>query len=86
MDGLLAASAADRRFALLVFETFALAALLLAAIGIYGVISGSVTERTREIGIRSALGATPRGIVASVVGRGVALAALGVALGPGAAR
>jgi putative ABC transport system permease protein len=85
MDGLVAASASQRRFALIVIETFAIAALLLAAIGMYGVISGSVAERTREIGIRAALGATPRGIVASVVGRGLALAALGVLVGLGGA-
>jgi putative ABC transport system permease protein len=85
MDGLIAASASQRRFALVVIETFALAALVLAAIGMYGVISGSVTERVREIGIRTALGATSRDIVAHVVRRGVLLAAVGVVIGLGGA-
>jgi putative ABC transport system permease protein len=81
MDGLLAASAAERRFALILFEAFALAALALAAVGIYGVLSGGVAERTREIGVRSALGATPGRLLALVIGQGMALAGLGVAIG-----
>jgi putative ABC transport system permease protein len=81
MEGLISASASQRRFALIVIETFAIVALVLAAIGLYGVISGSVAERTREIGIRAALGATPRGIVSGVVGRGALLAAVGAAIG-----
>ena len=81
MTDLLAGSAAQRRFAMIVFEFFALAALFLAAIGIYGVLSGSVTERTREIGLRSALGASPRKIVGLVVRQGMTLTALGVFAG-----
>ncbi len=81
MRDLLRSSEASRRFALTVFGIFAAAALMLAALGLYGVIAGSVAERTREIGLRSALGATPAGILALVVGQGMRLAALGVAIG-----
>jgi predicted permease len=81
MDELVAASAAERRFVLVLFGAFALAALLLAAAGIYGVLSGSVAERTREIGVRSALGASRREILALVLRQGAALTALGVAIG-----
>jgi putative ABC transport system permease protein len=81
MKELLAASAAERRFALILFEAFALTALLLAAAGIYGVLSGSVTERTREIGVRSALGATPANILVMVLRQGTTLTAVGVAIG-----
>lgn len=81
MDGLLAASEAQRRFALIVFEGFGIVALVLAAIGIHGVLSGSVAERTREIGVRLALGASPRDIFALVVRQGITLTGLGVVIG-----
>ena len=86
MNALVNRSIADRRFALVLFEAFGLAALLLAATGIYGVLSGGVTERVREIGVRAALGAAPGDIVALVVRRGLALTFAGLLLGiPGAA-
>ena len=81
MRELVEASVADRRFALVVFEAFGVAALVLAAIGLYGILSVSVTERTREIGVRSALGASSRDILALVLRQGMVLAAVGVALG-----
>jgi len=81
MDDLVAASAAERRFALTVFEAFALAALLLAAAGIYGVLAGSVAERTREIGVRAALGASRTSILVLVLGRGMTMTAFGIGLG-----
>jgi putative ABC transport system permease protein len=85
MDSLLAKSAAERRFAMIVFEAFALAALMLAAIGLYGVLAGSVNERTREIGVRAALGASRNDILALVVQQGMTLTGLGIVIGLSAA-
>src|SRR5215475_14426901 len=85
MADLLAASETQRRFALIVFEAFAMVSLILAATGIYGVISGYVIERTREIGVRSALGATRGNIVTLVFRQGIALTAVGAVIGLGGA-
>jgi len=85
MDALLAASESQRRFAMIVFEAFALVALVLAATGIYGVLSGNVSERMREIGVRSALGASRGDILTLVIRQGMTLTGLGVAIGLGGA-
>jgi putative ABC transport system permease protein len=85
MDARIAATEAQRHFALIVFEAFALTALALAAIGIYGVLSGSVAERIREIGVRAALGASPGYISGLIIRQGMGLAAVGVAVGVGGA-
>lgn len=81
MDSLLLTSEAERRFVLILFEAFGLAALALAATGIYGVLSGSVTERLREIGIRVALGATRQNILGLVIRQGMTLTGIGVLIG-----
>ena len=72
---------APRRFNMLLFGVFALVALLLAAVGIYGVLAYMVTQRMREIGIRLALGAQTRDVLWLIVRQGLALALIGVALG-----
>jgi putative ABC transport system permease protein len=85
MEQLVWRTGSDRRFASVIYGTFAIAALLLAAVGLYGVVSGLVAERTREFGIRSALGASRREIVQGVVANGLFFTAIGVAIGVGGA-
>jgi putative ABC transport system permease protein len=85
MDTLLAKSQAERHFALVLFEAFGLVALVLAAVGIYGVLSGSVNERMREIGVRAALGASRRDILALILRQGMTLTGIGVVIGLGGA-
>jgi len=81
MNSLRAASEAERHFVLTLFEVFGMVALALAAVGIYGILSGSVNERMREIGVRAALGASRSDILALVLCQGMRLTALGVAIG-----
>lgn len=78
-------SLAPRRFLLFLVAVFAGAALLLAALGLYGVLSYSVTQRTRELGLRSALGARPGDVSRLVVRQGMMLTAAGLAVGVAAA-
>ena len=81
MEQVVANTADQRRFAFVLFQGFALVALLLAAAGIYGVLAGNVTARTREIGIRSALGASRSGLLRLVIRQGLALTATGITAG-----
>jgi predicted permease len=81
MEGIIARSLAARRFTMALFGVFALAALALASIGIYGVLSHLVAQRTHEIGVRMALGAQPASVAKLVIGEGLALALIGVGLG-----
>ena len=74
-------SIAEPRFAMQVLAAFALLAVLLAAVGLYGVVAYSVAQRTREIGIRMTLGATRRAIAQLVIGDGLRLSCVGIALG-----
>jgi predicted permease len=81
MEQIVSNSLAERRFIMLVLIIFASVALLLAAIGIYGVMSYAVTRRIHELGIRAALGASRREIVGLVLGQGMKVAGIGMAAG-----
>ena len=81
MQDVIASSVSQPRFSALLVAIFAVLALGLAVIGLYGVISYSVTQRTNEIGIRMALGATPRDILQMILGGGIKLALIGTAIG-----
>jgi predicted permease len=81
LDDVVSESVSQPRFYSLLLAAFAVVALLLASVGIYGVIAYGVAQRTHEIGIRVALGASGARVLRTVVGQGLALALLGVALG-----
>ena len=81
LDELVAKSLGQRRFTLTLMVLFGVIALVLSAIGIYGVMAFAVTQRTQEIGIRMALGASAIDVLKMVVGSGMFLAAIGVAVG-----
>jgi putative ABC transport system permease protein len=81
MEQILSESILRPRFNMLLITIFAVVAMVLASVGIYGVISYSVSQRTHEIGVRIALGAQPRDIFKMVVGQGMKLALAGVGVG-----
>ncbi len=85
IDELVERSLSDSKFTLILLGLFAAVAMALASIGIYGVMSYSVTQRTREIGVRMALGANRTDVLRMVVGQGMMVSLIGVGIGLGAA-
>jgi putative ABC transport system permease protein len=85
MQQIVSESMSSQRFPLILLGTFAALALLLASVGIYGVVSYAVTQRVHEIGIRMALGAEKQNIFHMIVGHGLRLALAGLAIGAAAA-
>jgi len=81
MDEIVSRSVAPRRFNMLLLTIFAAVALLLALVGVYGVLAYSVGQRTAEIGLRVALGATPRSVLALIVGQGMRPILIGIGVG-----
>jgi len=81
MNELISASVASRRFSMILLGSFAVLALLLSSVGIYGVVSYLIGRRTHEIGIRMALGAQRRDVLTLVLGEGLKMTLAGVAIG-----
>jgi putative ABC transport system permease protein len=81
LDDLVATSLTPRRFTLILFASFSFAAVVLAVVGVYGVISQTMTERSKEFGVRLALGAQSRDIVYLATRQGITPVAIGVGLG-----
>ena len=81
MDQAIAASLATRRLTMVLLAAFASLALVLASVGLYGVMALTVTQRTRELGIRMALGAQRRSVFGMIIGQGALLAMLGIVMG-----
>jgi ABC-type antimicrobial peptide transport system permease subunit len=81
MDDVLYSSVADRRLNTALIGAFGVLALTLAAVGLYGVMAFTVAQRTREIGVRLAIGASRQRVLGMVVGQGLRLVAIGIALG-----
>jgi len=81
MEQIVAQSVAPRRFSMLLLSVFAVVALVLASVGIYGMMSYAVAQRTREIGVRMALGAQSGDVLRMVIKHGMMLTVIGVAVG-----
>jgi putative ABC transport system permease protein len=81
LEALVSGSLGQRRFYVMLLGAFTALALVLATIGLYGVISYSVAQRTQEIGVRVALGATHKQVLSMIMAQGLRFAAMGLAIG-----
>jgi putative ABC transport system permease protein len=81
LDEVFASAFDERRFSLVLFGVFASVALIITGVGLYGMLAYSVAERKHEIGVRMALGAQPRNVLSLVIGQGLRMTVVGVALG-----